>query len=86
MVPGLHVVDDRRNATLPGAVGAAIKRALGFDAVPYDLAATVLTNGSQLVYGALEAVEGMGAAGRHHLKRPVVVVAADLAFSHLSSS
>jgi hypothetical protein len=51
--------------------------------MPHDLATTVLTYWSQLVYGTLEAVERMGVPGGNHLERKVVVVAANLTSSHL---
>jgi hypothetical protein len=65
---GSHVVNDRRDPSLPRAMSAAKKCALSFDAVTHDLASTVLANGSELVDGALEAVKSMGAAGCHYLK------------------
>jgi hypothetical protein len=64
----LNVIDGCPDSTLPGAVGAAEEGAPGFNTMTDDLAATVLANGRELVYGTLEAVEGMGLAGRDYLK------------------
>jgi hypothetical protein len=50
--------------------------------VAYDLAAAVLTDRGQLVNRAFEAVERMGMTCGDHLKREVIVVAADLADGH----
>jgi hypothetical protein len=64
-------------------VSAAKERAIGFDAVAHDLATAMLADRSQLVNGALEAVERMGVSGSNDLEREIVVVATDLTSSHM---
>jgi hypothetical protein len=49
-----------------------------------DLAATVVADGRELVDGALEAIKGVGDAGRDDLEGQVVVVTAHFALSHES--
>jgi hypothetical protein len=63
-------------------MGATEERALGLDSVTQDLTAAVITHRCQLMYGALEAIEGVGLTGRDHLKGEVVIVAADFTASH----
>jgi hypothetical protein len=49
-------------------MGAAEECALGFNTMTHDLAAAVLAYRRELVYGTLEAVEGMGLPGRDDLE------------------
>src|SRR6476659_105039 len=79
---GSGVVDDRRDACLPGAVGAAVEGVVRFDAVTDDLAAAVLADGRETMNGAFEAVEGMGPARGDDLEGEVVVVPADFTHGH----
>ena len=67
---------------LPRTIRAAIKRALRLDPMPDDLAAAVVAHGREFVNRALEAVEGVMRARRNHFKRQIIVVAANLTFSH----
>src|SRR5690606_34323642 len=66
-----------------GALGAAEEPAVDLGAVADDLAPAVLADRRHEVDGALEAVEGVALARRHHLERLVVVVAADLTLRHI---
>jgi hypothetical protein len=63
-------------------MGATVKCALGLDTMANDFALGVLANWSQPVNRALEAVERVSVPGSHHLKREVIVIAADFASSH----
>jgi hypothetical protein len=63
-------------------MGTTEERALRLDSMPHDLAAAVLADRSEFVNGALEAVEGVGVTGSHHLKGQVVIVAANFTSSH----
>jgi hypothetical protein len=67
---------------LSRAVGAAVKRSLRLHTVANDLAVAVLTHRSELVNRTLEAVERMGVAGSDHLKREVIIVAANFTSRH----
>jgi hypothetical protein len=79
------VISHRGHARLSRTVGATVEGAIGLDPVAHDLAAAVLTDGSEVVDGALKAVEGMGMSAGHDLERAIVVVAADLTASHAAS-
>src|SRR5438034_1923369 len=68
-------------AFMVGAMGTAIDRTAGFDAVTDDLASAMRTVRRHGVNGAFEAVEGHGPTSQAHLDRLVVIVAADLACS-----
>src|SRR3954469_7069882 len=78
------VVPDAARALDVRAVGAAVEGAVRLDPVADDLAAAVRADGSELVNGALEAVERVCRAGRDYLKGEVVLVAADFALGHRS--
>jgi hypothetical protein len=65
-----------------GAVSAAEELASDLDAVADDLAPAVLADRRHSMDRALEAVERVPLAGRDHLERLVVVVAADLTTRH----
>lgn len=53
-----------------------------FHTVPDDPAVAMRASGGQRMDRALKAVEHMGPPGHHHLKRLVVVIAADFASCH----
>jgi hypothetical protein len=74
------------HALLPRTVGATVERALRLDPVADDFAAAMLAQRSELVNGALEAVERMGLSGGDDLEGAIVVVATDLTPSHGPSS
>jgi hypothetical protein len=74
------------NAARFGTMAAAIDRAVGFDAVPNDVAIAVGTLGRQCVDRALEAVERMALALGNNLERFVIIVSANFAACHGSSS
>jgi hypothetical protein len=76
------VISDCFNALLPRAIRTAIERPLRLDPMPDDLAAAMIADRREFVNRAFEAVEGVTRAGGDHLKRQIVVVAANLAFSH----
>jgi hypothetical protein len=57
----------------------AIKLAIGLDPVADNLAPAVRARRCQLVNRALETVEHMSLSGRDDLKRPLILVSADLA-------
>ena len=76
------MVCDRGDTFMPGTAGATIENAVGLDTVPHDPAPTVVAGRRQHVDGALETVECMGAAGSGHLKREVIVVAANVTLGH----
>jgi hypothetical protein len=44
----------------------------------------MLAYGRESVDGALETIKRVGVSGSHHLKREIVVIAADLTSSHRS--
>ena len=79
---GSGVVDDRRDACLPGAVRAAVEGAVRFDAVADDLAAAVLADWREAMNGTFEAVEGVGPARGDDLEGEVVVVPSDFTHGH----
>jgi len=66
-------------------MGAAVHRATGFDTVADNPAMAVRAYRSELVNGALKAVESMVFAGEHDLERLVVVIAAGLTLGHVIS-
>jgi hypothetical protein len=80
------VIGHRGHPGFTSTMGTTEERALRLDPMPQDPTATVITHWCQLLYGALKAIEGMRLAGRDHLKREVVIVAADFTASHASSS
>lgn len=74
-------------ASHPGAMGAAVNRAIRLHPVADDLDAAVLARWGEGVDGALEAVEHVRLVARHaQLKRLVVLVAAYFALGHLYNS
>jgi hypothetical protein len=76
----LHV----RQARLPRAISATVKRVVPFDAVPDDLAATVIANGRELMDRTLEAVKRMPRALRHYFERQVIIITANFTLRHCS--
>lgn len=77
-----NVVGDAFDARLFGAVGAAEKVFLRFDAVSDDFTAAVRADGRELVNRALEAVENVAVARRYDFKRQIIIVSANFAFRH----
>src|SRR5690348_9911341 len=71
---------------LPRAVGAAVDRLAGLDAMADDPAATVGAGRRQQLDRALEAVEHVRLAVEGHLERLVILVSAHLAAGHPSAS
>jgi hypothetical protein len=67
-------------------MGAAKEMPLHLDPMADHLAPAVLADGSYGVNGALQAVEGMPGTGGNQLKAFVIIVTANLAPSHKSSS
>src|SRR5688500_15036433 len=65
-----------------GAVGTAENDAVFLDPVTNYLASAVLTNGGHSVYGTLEGIEDVHLPADRDGEGFVVVVAADVAFSH----
>jgi hypothetical protein len=65
-----------------GAMHAAINLATSFDAVTDYLAITMGTGRRQHVNRAFEAVKGKSFTTGRNLKRLVVIVSANIAFSH----
>ena len=61
------------------AVGAAVHQAAGFVAMADDAATAMLAFRSELVDGALKAIEVVGNPVYHDFQRLVVFIAADLA-------
>ena len=79
-------VGNSHHADLGGAGGAAEDPVTGLDPVTDDPAAAVHTRRREGVYRALEAVEDVAFAVERDLHGAVVVVFADLAYGHASSS
>ena len=79
------VIDNAPGTGGMRAMGAAIERPIGFDAVSDDLAPAVVADRRELVNRALEAVERVRFASRDHLEREMIVVAAHFAFRHWDS-
>jgi hypothetical protein len=71
-----------RDPGLARAIGAAIERVLGLDAVSDDLATAVSADGGKLLDRALKAVEDMLPARREYLEGHIIIVAANFTFSH----
>ncbi len=69
-----------------GATGAAVESAAMLDTVPYDLAAAMGADRGQGVDRALERVERVRPAIQRHGEGLVVIIAADLALRHWSTS
>jgi hypothetical protein len=63
-------------------MSTAEERLFRLDSVPDDLATAVIADGSQLVNGALKAIERVGLSRRDYLKRQVVIVAAYFTSGH----
>src|SRR6266496_4713169 len=74
------------HAFLTCAIGTAIERFVGFDAVSYDLTTAVIADWRQLVDSAFEAVKGVTRAGCDYFKRSVILVLTDIAPCHRSFS
>jgi len=63
-------------------MSAAEKLAAGLEAVAEHAAAAVVTDGRELVSGALETVAGVNGTRRVDLEGHLIVVSADLTNSH----
>src|SRR5687768_16930460 len=79
-------VDDFIHALGLRTVSATVELAFVLRAVANDLAAAVLARRRQLVSRAFEAVERVSPAGHDHLEGARVIVPANVAFGHRSSS
>ena len=75
----------RLDALFAGTVGTTEERPFGLYAMTYNPASAMIADRSELMDGALEAVERMGMAGGNDLKSEIVVVPANLTSSHGSS-
>jgi hypothetical protein len=76
-------VGDAAHAALAGAVGAAVHLPIRLDAMSDDAAAAMGTLWRELVDRALEAVKRVVAPPGEHLEAFVVIIAADVALSHV---
>jgi hypothetical protein len=63
-------------------MGAAEKLSAHLDAMANDLAITMFADWRHFLDRALEAVEVVARSGGHHFKTLVILVTANLAFSH----
>src|SRR5215813_4802254 len=75
-----------RDSGFARATGATIKRVLGLDAVPDDLAAAVSADRRQLLDRAFEAVEDVLSARRDHLEGQIIIVTANFTLGHVHTS
>jgi len=78
-----HTIVDTAHAALTGTIGAAVHPAGRLDAMADDAASAMDTLRSELVDGALEAVEGVAAVPAHNVEALVVIIPADLTLGHL---
>src|SRR6266511_595045 len=85
-VPLSDVVFRLSDSGLARAIGAAIERVLGLDAMPDDPAAALSADRGQLLDRAFEAVEDMLPARRDHLEGQIIIVAANFTLSHVHTS
>src|SRR5215510_336331 len=85
-VPLSDVVFRLSDSGFARAVGAAIERVLGLDAMPDDPAAALRADRGQLLDRAFEAVEDVLPARRDHLEGQVIIVAANFTLSHVHTS
>ena len=69
-----------------GTVGAAVERATRLDPVAHNPAAAMGAHRRQRMNRALEAVEDVGLTSDDHIHGLVVLIAADLADTHQSTS
>src|SRR3954471_17600535 len=76
------VISDFRRARVVGAMGTAVRDAIGYDSVSNHAAFAVAARRRQNVNRALEAVEGMLLSVLADQQRAVVVVATDFAGGH----
>ena len=76
------MVSDRGDPCLTRTIGAAIKNSVCFHTMADYSASTMVAYWGELVYSAFEAVKRMGVTGRENLERAIVVIAADITFSH----
>jgi len=76
------VIFNTDHARLFGAIGAAEKCFLRFDAVTDNFAAAMRADGRKFVNGTLEAIENVPVARRNNFKRQIIIVAANFALRH----
>jgi hypothetical protein len=72
--------------TVPRTVRTTVESAIGLETVPHDAAIAMLARRGQRMDRAFETVEGMGTSTLYDLEGLVVVVTADFADGHGSSS
>ncbi len=65
-----------------GAMDAAKDATLRLHAVADNAAATMIARRRQGMNGAFKAIEGVRLAVHHHLKTLVILIAANVAYSH----
>src|SRR5262245_52370727 len=82
----LGAVAQLLHALVLGAVVAAEHPVVLLQPVADDARAAMGAGGRQRLDRALEAVEGMGLAGHHHLEGFVVIIAASFASRHAASA
>lgn len=78
----LGVIHEFRDAVLARAVCAAEELAIRLKAVAKDAALAVVADWCQLMGGAFDAVEDVHRACGVHFESELVIVVADLAYSH----
>src|SRR5262249_54254682 len=76
------VIDDLQRALSVCAVRAAVHRAMCLDAVPDDLALTVLADWGHFVNRTFETIEGVRVTCGNDLECHLVAVSADVADRH----
>ena len=74
-----------RDTRLPGTVCTTVEGLTGLDAMPDNFATTVVTDRSEFLNSALEAIKRMSRVRCNDFKGPVVVVAAYIALRHLKT-
>jgi hypothetical protein len=85
-VPLSDVVFRLSDSGFARAIGAAIERVIGLDAMPDDPTAALRADRGQLLDRAFEAVEDVLPARRDHLESQVIIVAANFTLSHVHTS
>jgi hypothetical protein len=80
--PSAYTVSGSHNPELIGAVGTAIDRFVGLDAMPDNPAPAVSAHRGQGMNGALKAIESMRFAIHDDIERLVVLIAASFTACH----
>lgn len=80
------VVFNFTHPRLARAISAAVESVISLYTMPYDLAATMSTDGRELVNRALEAIERVARASRDDLKGQVIIVTTYFTLCHLGFS